>query len=140
MKDMKIRLISKTRIDNDIKQMYAYLKKMNDFEKGKGERPSFTERPMDNDIGKLFSLQLGKGLDPYRAYILNELKQKGDIGDKIWETFIYEETLSMESAKLTSGINNESVEFGKKRASLLPHNIDDAIAYYHTEEIKPKYS
>ena len=60
---------------------------------------------------------------------INELKQKGDLGDQIWETFIYQETLSTENGKLIRGMNDEAIDFGKKRESLVPHTIDDAIKY-----------
>lgn len=143
MKGMSVRLISKSRIDNDIDEMYSYLQKMDDFENGLSERPSFNERPMENDIGRLFQFQLGKGLDSYRAYILDELKQKGDLGDKIWEVFIFEDTLSTESQRLVKALAADATDYDKGyikvRKSLFPHSVDEAVKYYHTEKIEPKY-
>jgi predicted nucleotidyltransferase len=139
MKDVRFRILSQSRIDHDLQTMESYLEKMDKFNKNEGDRPSLDQRPIAPAVGRLFQLQLGRGLDTYRAYVLKSLEKKGELGDKIWETFFYQDILAEESGKLTRGTSDPVVEFHNKRKDLYPHSVSEAMQYYHLDSIKPRY-
>lgn len=138
MKDIRFRLLSKGKIDTDLDAMANYLEKVRMSENGQGERPSLDERPVA-DIARMFHLQLGQGLDEYRAYVLAKLKEKGVLGDQVWETFFYEDTLAQENAKLVKGMGQDAADFQEARSKLFPHSIDEAASYFNLTETTPKY-
>jgi len=138
MKDVRVRLLSQNRIDNDINAMSHYLTALIKSENGQGERLPLDQRPM-SDVARLFHLQLGKNLDVYRSYVLHELKQFGEIGDKIWEEFFYQDNLSQENGKLVKGMGEDAIQFQEKRKKLYPHTVDQAIQYFQLGEVEPKY-
>lgn len=85
VKEIRLRLISKKRIDTELMDVIDYGKKMVDYKSGKGTVPDY---PKEIAIDQLFHLQIGKGLDGYRKYILERLRQEGEAGEKGWGILI----------------------------------------------------
>lgn len=122
LKDIRLRILSKERIDHDLAMM--------DFH---GDWPS-------SELMRIFQLQIGRDLDPYRSYVLSKLKGMGKLGNKIWEEGALDAILYSENANLMKGFTDEKIEFQEKREQLYPQTIDDAIKYFHLENVQPKYS
>lgn len=40
------------------------------------------------NVSSLFHLQMGKGLDKYRSYLIDKLKEAGDEGEQVWQQII----------------------------------------------------
>lgn len=139
LKDVRLRLLSQSRIDHDLQGMQTFLTDLTKYEAGTGTRPNFDQRP-DSDLARIFHIQLGNQLNEYRSYVLHSLKRLGPIGDQIWERFFYRETLSFENGKLVKGMSDEAVQFIEKRNALYPHTVDQAIEYFHLQNVPAKYS
>lgn len=139
MKDIRFRLLSKARIDNEINAMVEYENQVVRSENGEGERPPIQDWPKQ-DLGRLFNLQLGKNLDEYRSYILLELQKLGSLGDTIWEKYIYKNVLAEENNKLIRGTTDEAIAFYEKRSQLFPQTVNDAIKYFKVDSVEPKYA
>lgn len=122
LKDIRLRLLSKARIDQELIQME------DDY--------SWTA----SDLMRIFQLQIGHDLNPYRAYVLSELKKRGDKGEEIWKERALDAVLYSENANLMKGFTDEKIEFQEKREQLYPQTIDDAVKYFHLENVQPKYS
>lgn len=149
MKDMRVRLISEARINNDLDVLIEHVRKIIAAEKSVDESdsyPDLNDRVFDAaELGKLFHLQLGRGLDVYRKKILDKLKSLGDIGDKIWKDYILEQ-ITFESGNITPSISDlnlqnkknereeyieQTTEFHNRRDQIYPKTVQKAIEYFN---------
>lgn len=116
--EIRTRLLSKVRIDNEINALMGYTKKRHNF--------SSVVYP-NISIDKLFHLQLGRGLDGYRAYILGVLKQEGALGELVWQQMM--ETVEMMERRLQVS----------RDPKIFPQTVDQAFKKFRLEHTKPKY-
>jgi len=114
-KHIKVRILSKERIDTEVNDLLSYcLAREEYFDDTNKTYPDLPSSSLD----LLFHLQLGNGLDHYRAYTLNRLKNGGAIGELAWK-LILESTVIME----TRGRKNPE-------PYLYPKTLDEAIKRY----------
>lgn len=132
-KDMRVRILTKARVDNDIDRALAHEQAIIDADANNTARPRLSEtRP--HDLDKLFHLQLGHGLDAHRKYILERLKRSGAAGEAVWKDCASSIDL-MESGKLPK-------EVGIQRGmnNLYPRDIEGALRMYHLTDVDPRYA
>lgn len=139
LRDVRMRLISKQRIDNELALFEQYERKVFESETTGSPRPDFSDLPEAADIARMFHLQLGKGLDSYRAYILNRLETMGVIGDRVWEKFFFSQNLDEESGKIWHKGWGDSTRFQTNRRKLYPHTVKKAIEYFSLSDTAPAY-
>ena len=123
-KEMRLRLISKKRIDTELTNVIDYGRKMVDYNSGKGSVPDY---PKKIAIDQLFHLQIGKGLDGYRRYILDRLQQEGDAGEKGWG-FVIDGVEMMERSLQVNRDNK-----------LYPQTLEAAMARFNLASAPSKY-
>lgn len=119
-RDVKLRLLSKKRIDNELAEL---------INEAKSEKVSEFLRtaPASNNLDKLFHMQLGKGLDQYRAYVLRRLQMEGEVGDRAWHALIASTEMMERDLKLN------------RDEKLFPQTIKDALGRFHLGYTEPKY-
>ncbi|PIZ46441.1 hypothetical protein COY32_03330 [candidate division WWE3 bacterium CG_4_10_14_0_2_um_filter_41_14] len=121
-KHIRARVLSHERINTEINDLETYCLAREAY--FNGEQNTYLYVP-ETSLDLLFHLQLSNGLDQYRAYILNQLKDRGDLGDSMWNLI-----------QMGTQIMEES---GRMRAEdyLYPKTVDEAIRRYLPSLLQP---
>src|SRR3989344_837040 len=122
---MRIRLLSKKRIDNELNELIRFGREETAY---KGVPQEFPKSPQNLNLNILFHMQLARGLDPYRSYVLRRLETEGLAGDVGWKHLIMSTELMERYQKTT------------KDPKRYPQDTNTAIARFHLQKVTPAYS
>lgn len=121
LKDVQIHMLSKDGIDTQVDSLVGFYDKLDVYLKNGGEDP---EQP-DYDLQDLFHMQIGRGLDEYRRYIIDRFEQSGDPGKRAFDLIMGD----LEDWEGNDSLNEE----------LFPKDFQKAIKRFNLENVKPKY-
>lgn len=127
-KDIRFRLLSKERIDNELDSLIEWKMSWMKYKAEGGERPSFDSPP--ENFRLLFHMQLGNGLNKYRAYVLKKLQGAGDVCEEVWNGAISMVGF-MERGKVSKDVQEKDFVF--------PGSLDEAIKVFGLENTEPAY-
>lgn len=86
------------------------------------EKPKFPDQYIvDWKIPAMFHLEIGRGLTHYRSEVVKQLREAGEVGERVWQHVIGN-TADMERHMR-----------GSNYPHLYPTTLDEALNYYHIE-------
>lgn len=96
--EIRVLPISKQLIDQELEALTQNIQAYEEYRNAQqaywdsgmqGEAPQAPETPLvPTNLYGLFHLEVGQGLKPMREHLIQNLQQKGEIGQKVWEEII----------------------------------------------------